>query len=290
MAQHKLNVSAIGNCPTINELFAAFEVWGRPENESFGIIELERYKDLKVTATLCATKDRTVKRIDKKTGEMVETLVSTTTLIPFSITYPQDGSKVGRIETYAGSHGSIGTVWSFLKRAVEGQTETSTTKIEKPIIIKDITTDLIGFLRKLQDRYSRSGGAHLVGCKVSGYEHAEKVVGVYTPRFINSGEGEEFVQKHIDNIKSINVRWQGTEKKIVLTIHPNSSFALSAPEDEEDVLQYDISELIDLPDSVENQDEEVIDETADEQSEFRERVAADLIGAVNASIASKEAD
>ena len=73
----------------------------------------------------------------------------------------------------------------------------------------------------------------LKSIRVSEYAHNSYMMGPYSPKFLDTASGMEFLNEYVDFCTSAQVRFQGPRGRITVTVSPKSCFRYSLSEEDD---------------------------------------------------------
>ncbi len=224
MATFKLNIAQIRQCPPPAEVDAAMAEHGLPEGEPFGVLS-HSASDKAAFATIARRTEQTVQTLDEATQEITSSLVEKVTVYPIAI-YPTQH----RLETYAGTASGIDQIAGFLASS-----------LAMPTVVDTIEIDIPGAIEKLADLCPKF---RLVAVRVRDYAHNSYMAGPYSPKFLDSQHGVDFLNQHLDAIVSARVDFYAETGKASINLTPKAAFSFSCNEDDETQVQSILRKLI----------------------------------------------
>jgi hypothetical protein len=224
MATFKLNIAQIRQCPPPAEVDAAMAEHGLPEGEPFGVLS-HSASDKAAFATIARRTEQTVQTLDEATQEITSSLVEKVTVYPIAI-YPTQH----RLETYAGTASGIDQIAGFLASS-----------LAMPTVVDTIEIDIPAAIEKLADQCPKF---RLVAVRVRDYAHNSYMAGPYSPKFLDSQHGVDFLNQHLDAIVSARVDFYAETGKASINLTPKAAFSFSCNEDDETQVQSILRKLI----------------------------------------------
>ena len=130
-------------------------------------------------------------------------------------------TKAERIETYGPGSQS-------LDHAADGFL---INELGLPVLWERMKVDLSAAIDKLAAEVER---LRIVNTGVGDYSHNSYMIGPYTPKFLDSQHGIDFLQEYIEGVKTVRVKFAGPAGPVGLSVKPVSSFSGSI-RDEDDL-------------------------------------------------------
>lgn len=224
MASFKLNFAMIENCPEPREIASAMEEFGLPDTEEFGVLNCMA-SDAALYATLVRKTNQAIKKLDPETQDVATTAVERVNVLPIGI-FPQRQT----LEIYEGSATSIEQVTAFL-----------TSCLALPVVVNPIEKELLTCVEKLRDlpRFQ------LKSIRISEHAHNSYMLGPYTPKFLDTENGLEFLEQNADFATSASVKFQGQAGRVTVNIKPKMCFTYSiSNEDDKPFVQNLLRKLL----------------------------------------------
>jgi hypothetical protein len=217
MASFKLNIARIRGCPKPEEVEAALSEFGLPETEEFGVLSHSATGEA-VFATIIRKTQQAVQKLDEETNEVTSTAVEKITVYPFAVR-PQ--TEV--LEIYSGPAGGIEQLGVFFSSC-----------LAFPTLTEPVELDILSAIEKLAAETQRF---QLRSARVSDYAHTSYMAGPYTPKFLDSEHGKDFLNEHAEHLQSASVKFQGPSGRVNLTLSPKTCFSFSCHEDDQPAVQ-----------------------------------------------------
>lgn len=225
MASFKLNLATITNSPPVKDLAEALEEYGLPENEEFGVLN-HTAAEAAVFATILRKTHQAIQRLDAKTSEVLTDAVEKVTVYPIGV-FPRRGV----LEVYEGSATGIEQIGAFFASG-----------LALPTVVAPIDLDIPAAIDKLRAETDRF---QLKSIRVSEYAHSSYMSGPYTPKFLDSEHGMDFLREYVDYVTSANCRFQAPNGKVTLTLSQKACFRYSLNnEDDQPAVQAILRKLI----------------------------------------------
>lgn len=135
-----------------------------------------------------------------------------------------------RIELYAGSKTAVEQVGVFLSSC-----------LALAVVVEMCELDVVAAIEKLQTETQRF---QLKAVKVSNYSHNSYMDGGYSPKFLDSEHGREFLDEYAEAVASAKVRFAVNGRKVDLTLRPNACLSYSCDSDDQAAVQALLRKLI----------------------------------------------
>ena len=225
MSSFKLNLATIDGCPEPRQLAEAIEGYGLPTDEEFGVLHCSAGPQA-VYASIVRKTNQETKRLDVETAEILTTAVEKATVLPIGI-FPQRGV----LEVYEGSASGIDQIANFLASA-----------LALPTVVTGIELDIPAAIDKLQANTQKF---QLRSVRVSDYAHDSYMCGPYSPKFLDSQHGMDFLREYVDFVTAANVSYRGPNGRVTVSLSPKACFRYSlANEDDKPAVQAILRKLI----------------------------------------------
>ena len=225
MSSFKLNLAMIDGCPEVKQLADAIENYGLPEDDEFGVLHCSAGEQA-VYATIIRKTNQNIQKLDVETSEVMMTAVEKVTVLPVGI-FPQRGL----LEVYEGSSSGVDQIAAFLASGLALST-----------VVTMIDLDIPATIEKLQARTERF---QLRSIRVSDYAHDSYMCGPYSPKFLESEHGIDFLKEYVDYVTAANVSYRGPHGRVTVTLTPKACFRYSlGNEDDKPVVQALLRKLI----------------------------------------------
>jgi len=224
MATHKLNIARLRGCPPPEEVAAALEEYGLPEDTQFGVLN-HHATDAAVFATVVQRTTTAVQRLDRKAREVLSAAVEKATVFPFCAAPGKE-----RLEIYAGSTTSVEHIGGFLA-----------SDLALPCLAEPIELDMPAALEKLAASAERF---QFRSVRVKDYAHNSFMNGPYAPKFLDSEHGREFLEQYAENVQAAAVRFQGPTGRVTAHLCPTASFRFSCEDDDVPTVRAMLTKLI----------------------------------------------
>ncbi len=225
MSSFKLNLAMIDGCGDPQQLATAIENYGLPENDEFGVLHCSAGEQA-VYATVIRKTNQNIQKLDDETSEVLTTAVEKVTVYPIGI-FP----KRGVLEIYEGSAGGIDQVAAFLASGLALST-----------VVTRIELDIPAAIEKLRANTQRF---QLRSIRVADYAHNSYMCGPYSPKFLDSEHGIDFLSEYADFVTAANVSFQGPQGRVTVALTPQACFRYSlSNEDDKPAVQAILRKLI----------------------------------------------
>lgn len=224
MASFKLHIARVRGCPAPAQVAKALKDFGLPEGEEFGVLN-HSATDQSVLASLVRRTQQSVQRLNVQARELTAAQVERATVYPFGIK-PQ--AEI--LEVYSGSASAIEQVGLFLAGA-----------LGLPTVVEPIELDLVSAIKKLSESCQRF---QLRSLRVAEYAHSSYMVGPYTPRFMDSAHGMEFLEEYAEHATSAGVKFAGPGGRVTVSLGTTASFGFSCNEEDQPAIQMILRKLV----------------------------------------------
>jgi hypothetical protein len=212
VASYKLNIGLMRGCPPAEEL--AEKLGQVAPGERFAVEDLAS-SSRAVRCRLLRFTDLTVDCWDEKNARVEPMAVRKATSFPLLFR-----PEAEMVEVQAGSIRSLEQVELLLTECVG-----------LAVTVEKIAFDVIDLLSRLRPLTSKF---QLVGGAVELFSANSYTLGPYRPKFEDTENGLEFLEKYAEAVKSARVRFAGKNAKVTVTLAPASSFGFSCCEDDQD--------------------------------------------------------
>ncbi|MBT3199033.1 MAG: hypothetical protein HN350_03865 [Phycisphaerales bacterium] len=224
MASFKLNIAQIKGCPPPDEVLAAMDEFGLPKIEEFGVLSCSA-TDKVVLATIVRKTQQAVQRLDTEAKELTAAPVEKAVAYPVAI---KPASDV--VEIYAGSATGIEQIGYFLSGC-----------LAFPVVVEPIKIDIPSAIDKLVANTER---CQLQRVRVSDYSHNSFMIGPYTPKFLDSQHGMDFLNEYVEAVTSASLRFAGPSGRVMVTLSQAACFSFSCSDDDLPYVQSILRKLI----------------------------------------------
>lgn len=225
MASWKMTFARVEACPPPDEVREAMEEHGCPENEEFGVLNPATTSQ-GIFATVIRRTRQAVPALDTEAGEVVTQAVEKVVAMPLAI-FPDRS----RMELYAGPASAPETVGQFLASS-----------LALPAVVHPIELEIPSAVEKLRAEAQRF---QLRSVRVSEYAHSSYMSGPYTPKFLDTEHGMDFLQQYAEFVTSASVRFQGPAGMVTVHLTPKAAFRYTAAgEDDSAAIQAMLRRLI----------------------------------------------
>ncbi len=213
MSSFKLNLAMIDGCPDTKTLAEAIEGYGLPEDDEFGVLHCSAGEQA-LYATIVRKANQNIQKLDPETSEVLTTAVEKVNVLPIGI-FPQRGV----LEVYEGSASGVDQIAAFLASGLALSTVVTMIEIDIPAVIERLR----GETQKFQLRSIR----------VSDYAHDSYMCGPYTPKFLDSEHGMDFLKEYVEYVTSASVSFRGQHGRVTVSLAPKACFRYSLSNEED---------------------------------------------------------
>lgn len=224
MATYKFNLARIQGCPIADLLGLAMDEFGLPKTEEFGVLKHSVDGDV-LFATIVRKAHQAITQVDEEKKEMVSTAVKNATVFTFAVK-----PSIELLEVYTGSKAAIEQVGMFFSGY-----------LDMPTVTEEIPIDIMTACDKLRENTKRF---QIVSARISDYAHNSYMIGPYTPKFLDSQHGVDFLTNYIEAVTAVNVRFVGSAGRINLKITPNACFSFSCNDEDESYVKSILRKLV----------------------------------------------
>jgi len=224
MASFKMNIARIKGCPSPKKVGELMGKFGLPPTEEYGVLN-HQATDTTIFATIIRKTQQTVQRLNPETNELTSDVVERVTVYPFGIKPDTE-----QLEVYAGSAAAIEQVGAFLSNC-----------LALPVVVEAIEIEVPDALEKLA---KHTKNLQLRSLRVSEYAHNSFMIGPYTPKFLDSEHGKEFLDQYADFITTASVRFAGSKGKVTASLSKKACFGFSCHEDDVSVVKSILRKLV----------------------------------------------
>ncbi len=224
MATYKLNIATVRGCPPPEDVAAALEAFGLPEDDEFGVLEHSATAQ-GAFGTVVRKVQQSVQRLDAEARAVTAAAIEKVQVYPFGI-YPRSGV----LEVYAGSATSIEQIGAFLSGGLGLGT-----------LVEALEIDLASALEKLADQTERF---QLRSVRVAEYAHNSYMSGPYAPKFLDSEHGREFLEEYGEFVTAAAARFKTPNGRATVRLSPKACFGYSCPEDDRQVVRSILRKLL----------------------------------------------
>lgn len=224
MASFKLNIARIKGCPEPKKVDELMGKFGLPATEEYGVLA-HQATDTTLFGTIIRKTQQTVQRLNPETSELTSDVVERVTVYPFGIK-----PSTEQLEVYAGSASAIEQVGAFLSNC-----------LALPVVVEGIELVVAETLEKLAEH---TKNLQLRSIRVSDFAHNSFMVGPYTPKFLDSEHGKEFMEQYADFITTASVRFAGPKGKVTASLSTKACFGFSCHEDDQSVVKSILRKLV----------------------------------------------
>jgi len=217
MSTFRLNIAHIRGCPPPQQVSKAMESFGLPNSEEFGVLNC-RATEQAVFATIIRRTNQAIQRLDASAGEVTSEAVEKVTAYPFAI---RPSAEV--VEIYEGPASAIEQVGVFMSGC-----------LALPTVVEAIEIDIPSAIEKLTTRTSKF---QLRTIRVSDYAHNSYMSGPYSPKFLDTQHGKDFMDEYAEYVQSASVRFQGPTSRATAKLSSKACFSYSCNEDDQPEVQ-----------------------------------------------------
>ncbi len=224
MASFKLNIANIQGCPPAEELVSLMHEYGLPEGDEFGVLTATASGGSAFGTILRRTK-QAVQKLDPESNEVVSDAVEKVTLYPFGVR-----PETNRLEVYAGSKAAIEQVGVFFGSC-----------LALPTVVETLELDVQAAIQWLSENTQRF---QLKSIRVNEYAHNSYMLGPYSPKFLDTAHGQEFMEQYGEFIATASARFQGPTGRVNVTLRPLAVMNFSCNEDDQHEVQSILRKLV----------------------------------------------
>jgi len=224
MASFKMNIARVKGCPVPRRVGELMKQFGLPPTEEYGVLNYQA-TDSTVFGTIIRKTQQTIQRLNAETNELTSDAVERVTVYPFGIKPDME-----QLEVYAGSAAAIEQVGAFLASC-----------LALPVVVEGIEIEVADALEKLA-RHTKN--LQLRSIRVSEYAHNSYMIGPYTPKFLDSEHGKEFLEQYADFITTASVRFAGPKGKVTASLSTKACFGFACHEDDLSVVKSILRKLV----------------------------------------------
>lgn len=224
MASFKLNVAQAKGCPAPAELAEALAEYGLPEDDEFGVLN-HSATDETVFGTIVRHTQHSVQQLDREAREVTSAPVERVHVYPFAIR-----PKIGLLELYAGSAATFEQMGFFLGSC-----------LALPTVIEPIEIDVASALEKLAGLTEKF---QIKSARVGDFAHNSYMAGPYSPKFLDSEHGRDFLEANAESVTAASVKFAGPMGRVTARITPNACFGFSCQEEDRPVVMSILRKLL----------------------------------------------
>ncbi len=224
MASFRLNIARLQGSPAPAAIDAAMAEFGLPDTEEFGVLSHSATAET-CFATIIRKTRQAIQKLDPETQEILTTAVEKVTVYPFAVRPATE-----TLEIYAGGVAGIEQVGVFMASC-----------LALPTVVDPIKLDVISAIDKLANNTQRF---QLKAIRVSDYAHNSFMSGPYTPKFLDTEHGKDFLYEYADHVQSAAVRFQGPSGRVTVNLTPRACFSFSCDEEDQTEVQSILRKLI----------------------------------------------
>ena len=224
MASYKLNVARIRGCAAPAELAEALAQYGLPEDDEFGVLNHSAAGE-NVFGTIVRRTQQSVQQLDPETKEVASAPVDRVQVYAFAVRPAAE-----TLELYSGSKAAFEQMGFFFGSC-----------LAMPAVVDAIEVDVPDALEKLQGLTEKF---QLKSLRVGDFAYNSYMAGPYTPKFLDSEHGKDFLEANADSVTAANVRFAGPMGRVNAKITPNACFGFSCHEDDRPVVMSILRKLV----------------------------------------------
>jgi len=224
LASFKINFATCRGLPTPDEIVTALEEFGLAESEEIGVLHASSAPGA-AFGTLVRRTNLAVQKLEPKTRQLLTEQVERVALIPFGAF-----TKAERLEVYSGSASNVTEVGAFFGSG-----------LAMAVVTDPIELDLLSVVEKLIESTEKF---QLRSVRVSDYAANSYMIGTYAPKFMDTDHGLQFLEKHLEVLKTVQVRFAGPSGRATATLTPNACFGYSCHEDDQPAIQQILRRLV----------------------------------------------
>jgi len=224
MASFRLNVATIRGLPSTQKLLSAMKAFGMPPDEEFGVLSHAADR-LSLTATIVHRSSQAIHQLDRARRNVISAPVERIVAYPLRV-----APAKGRLEIYHGSPNGIERIHAFLSK-----------HLSVPATIERIQLDVARAAEKLSGRVDHF---QLRSVRLHAYSHNPYMIGRYSPRFLDTEHGLEFLAEHDEGVLAATVRFASKNGRVGATLTRNACFAYSCNEDDREGVQALLRRLV----------------------------------------------
>jgi hypothetical protein len=224
MASFRLNIARCRGCEDIDTLTHRLADFGLPETEEFGVLNHSATASAAM-ATIVRKTHQSVQKLDPETQEIMAETVEKVTVYPFAL---RPDFEI--LETYAGPARGLEEVGVFLSSCMA-----------LPALVEPIELDIPSCIDRLAQETQRF---QLRSIRVGDYAHNAYMAGPYTPKFMDTEHGKDFLQDYAESVKTADVRFQATSGRVNVKLSSTACFGYSCHEDDQSAVQTILRKLI----------------------------------------------
>lgn len=214
MATFKLNMARIKGAPKAAHLVEVIRDFGKPERDAYAVMDCDMNEaGTVVTGHLARKSTKFFSRLDDKSGEIVPCEMESVKVYPFIIKPDRE-----ILQTLAGTAGSIKDMAAFLSGGLGLST-----------VVEDIEVDILAVIDELAKQTNKFS---IKKAKASDYAANSYIMGTYTPGFMDSEHGKDFMEQHAEALTAATVRFQCGHGRVTVQLRPTACFSFSCHEDD----------------------------------------------------------
>ncbi len=224
MATFKLNVAQVKGCPEPATLAEALAEYGLPEDDEFGVLN-HSATDEAVFGTIVRHTEHSVQQLDREAQEVTSAPVKRVQVYPFAMR-----PKIGILELYAGSVATFEQMGFFLGSCLALAT-----------VVEPIEIDVASALEKLSRLTEKF---QIKSVRVGDFAHNSYMAGPYTPKFLDSEHGRDFLDANVESVTAASVKFAGPMGRATARITPNACFGFSCHDEDRPVVMSILRKLL----------------------------------------------
>ena len=224
MASFKLNVARVKGCPAPAQLAEAMAQYGLPEDDEFGVLNHSATSEA-VFGTIIRRTQQSIQQLDHEAREVTSAPIERVQVYPFGIR-----PKSGVIELYAGSAATFEQMGFFLGSC-----------LALPVVVDPIEVDVASALDKLAASTEKF---QLKSVRVGDFAHNSYMAGPYSPKFLDSEHGKDFLEANAESVTAASVRFACPMGRVTARITPHACFGFSCHEEDRPVVMSILRKLL----------------------------------------------
>lgn len=234
MASVKYNLARLRMRPgaTAKQMAAEMNEFGLAPDEPYGVKFVTASAASgagkgAVAGVLICREAKTISIEDRETGEIQSDIVQTAAEFPFNISTARE-----TVEFHAGGHTIFERFAVFLTGCLQWRAQ-----------VDIIEVDLLAAVENLI-KCAEAPKLIIRSARVSDFAANSYCNGVYTPKFISTDHGLEFMAEHPDDLQAVTVRWAGRSGRVGVTLGPKGCNVYSCDDDDRQAAQAVLKKLI----------------------------------------------
>ncbi len=225
---HTLNISLVrglgAGARSVEDVVKAMDEYGVAPTESIGVLKAS-CTPRAVLASLIRRTTKTISKVNVETGDPEVSAVAHEDLYPFGLFW----GEAGRLELYGGGSQAVGCVVGFLAG-----------DLGLKISVDPIEVDLMGAVDKLAPLRK----FYIRQATTASYAANSYMIGNYSPKFIDTDTGRDFIEQYAEALSKVTVRWAGQAGHVTATLTPQAAFGYSCHDDDQIATQQILRGLV----------------------------------------------